>query len=169
MLDAGFKNASRLMLFVRCNLLPFYASKYSRISAFVPYSKMSRSLNNDPESVAWTSDEDVDKEVIRQTSNDVLRHASEITSEIDVFDLSENYQDAVLCLFSCESIIKTLQEDLTPKNRKITSLEEKLILIQMSKDEQIASLEEKLVQMLLEQKQWTKTHADELRRLKPSS
>ena len=129
---------------------------------------MSRSLNNNPESVEWTN-EDVDKEVIRQTSHDVLRHASEITSEIDVFDLSENYQNAVLCLFSCESIIRTLQEDLTSKDKKITSLEEKLILIQVSKDEQIASLEEKLVQMSLEQKQWTKTHADELHRLKPSS
>lgn len=130
---------------------------------------MSRSLNNNPESVEWTN-EDVDKEVIRQTSHDVLRHASEITSEIDVFDLSENYQNAVLCLFSCESIIKTLQEDLASKDKKITGLEEKLILMQVSKDEQIASLEEKLVLMSLEQKKWTKAHADELEhRLKPSS
>ena len=68
---------------------------------------MRRSNNN--QSVEWTSNKDEDKDVMRRTSDDVLRRVSEITSNIDEFDLRKNYQTVVACLVRCESTIKTLQ------------------------------------------------------------
>mmetsp|Transcript_11519 Transcript_11519/g.24553 ORF Transcript_11519/g.24553 Transcript_11519/m.24553 type:complete len:382 (+) Transcript_11519:29-1174(+) len=114
---------------------------------------------NNPTLVDWAVDEDEQdakaEDVLRRTSDEVMRRASEMTTDIDEFDLSENYQNAIDCLISCESIIRSLQEELAAKDKKIEKLEEKIENMAMdnqveelaAKDKKIKKLEEKIEKM----------------------
>jgi len=126
------------------------------------YAMMSPSVKSD-EVINWVIDDnddgEGDKKEMRRTSDEVLRRTSEMTTKIDEFDLSENYQNAIDCLISCESIIRSLQNELAAKDKKIEKLEKRLQRI--SKDDEIVALEGKIVKMSLDLA-LTKARADAL-------
>lgn len=118
-------------------------------------------------SASMTSDSELRRSNGTQDEvSQVLRRTSEITADVDEFDLSENYQNAVDCLISCEAIIKQLSDELEAKDLCVRRLEregermkksmkenaskEKIDALRTElaeKDERISSLEEKVVEM----------------------
>ncbi|KAL7537855.1 hypothetical protein ACHAWF_005919 [Thalassiosira exigua] len=99
-------------------------------------------------------------DITAEDTEAVLRRASELSAAhsdgLDDLDLRQSYDDAVDCVFKCESIIVNLERQLKAKDERIAELEaaagsgpsarEELD----AKDERIAGLEEKLVSMSLE-------------------
>ena len=71
----------------------------------------------------------------------------------DEFDLRQEYENAIGCLVSYESIIQTLQEFHASKDEQMASKDELIASkdeLIASKEEQIVSLEVKMIQMSLE-------------------
>ena len=83
-----------------------------------------------------------------------MRCISMVTSDFDPskFNLRQEFDNAVACLISCESIINALQKRLVLKYKEIISRDKRFASKDMqlaSKDKLIKNLEGKIVQMLI--------------------
>ena len=54
-------------------------------------------------------------------------NAEEFDPEEEVFDLQQDYQNAVDCLIQCDALFKSFQEQLLAKDDRIVALEEKVM------------------------------------------
>ena len=65
--------------------------------------------------------------IIQEQMNDETQSTCQGSSSLAFDDLRRDYKDAIQCIVHCESLIKTLEGQLTTKDDIIASLEDKIV------------------------------------------